>query len=47
MNVFVALTQLIQLARAYNYAQQQKAAEKQGAPAPEPVATVAAVAIKN
>lgn len=35
MNVFVALTQIIQLTRAYNYAQAEKVAKKQGETAQE------------
>lgn len=46
VNVFVALTQIIQLGRAYNYAQSQKAAEKQGVPAQEQAAATT-VATKN
>lgn len=39
VNVFVALTQLIQLGRAYNYSVAEKSAEKQPKPAQEPTPT--------
>ncbi|XP_055315523.1 mitochondrial pyruvate carrier 2-like [Sitodiplosis mosellana] len=48
VNVFVALTQIIQLSRAYNYAQEQKKlAEKQGEGAQEQPVAATAVATKN
>ena len=45
VNVFVALTQLVQLTRAYNYAQEEKKAEQKSEPAAQEQQSV--VATKN